>query len=150
MRSPKDKGAKEPDILAAGGVVVRQRKGANQLAVIHRPRHGDWSLPKGKLDEGEGFEEAAVREVEEETGLRCELGRELTPVTYEDRHGRSKLVRYWLMTPRDKDQGKFKPNTEVDELRWLELGDATELLDYERDRQLVRKALRRRWRLRPF
>jgi 8-oxo-dGTP diphosphatase len=138
----------EAEIKAAGGVVVRERDGVKQIAVIHRPRHRDWSLPKGKLDKGESFEEAAVREVEEETGLRCELGRELRPVTYNDRRGRSKVVRYWLMTPLDKAKAKFKPNSEVDELRWLELDDATDLLDYEHDRELVRKALGRHWRLR--
>lgn len=138
----------EAEIEAAGGVVVRERKGVKQIAVIHRPRHRDWSLPKGKLDKGESFEQAALREVEEETGQRCELGRELPRVNYEDRRGRSKVVRYWLMTPRANGKGKFKPNSEVDELRWLELDEATGLLDYEHDRKLVRRALGRHWRLR--
>ena len=128
--------------------MVRERDGVKQVAVIHRPQHSDWSLPKGKLDKGETFEQAAVREVEEETGVRAELGRELPRATYNDRRGRPKVVRYWLMKPLDKAKTKFKPNSEVDELRWLELDDATDLLDYEHDRELVRKALGRHWRLR--
>ena len=103
--------------------------------MVHRPRYDDWSLPKGKLWEGEGWSEGALREVEEETGLRCELGPELAPSRYRDGKGRDKLVRWWLMRPVG---GEFAPNDEVDELRWLEPEAALELLDYERDRDLVR------------
>jgi 8-oxo-dGTP diphosphatase len=120
---------------------MRGPEGEEELAVIHRPRHGDWSLPKGKLEPGESFEQGALREVEEETGMRCRLGRELEPITYRDRHGRAKLVRYWLMSPEDGGEGEFEANDEVDELRWLRPGEATELLDYEHDRELVRGAL---------
>jgi 8-oxo-dGTP diphosphatase len=134
----------EADIPAAGGVVVRVRKGRPQIAVIHRPRHKDWSLPKGKLDPGESFKEAAEREVREETGLKVELGKELPPVVYELRNGKTKLVRYWLMEPVRKGKAKFVPNDEVDELRWLEGDEAMDLLDYEHDRDLVRKALKPR------
>ena len=106
----------------------------DRIAVVHRPKYDDWSLPKGKLDPGEGFEEAALREVEEETGLRCELGSELGEASYRDRRGRAKLVRYWLMTPVG---GEFEPNDEVDELRWLPVEEARALLTYEFDRELV-------------
>jgi 8-oxo-dGTP diphosphatase len=119
------------EVAAAGGVVVRD----DEVAVVHRPKYDDWSLPKGKLDPGEGWEEAALREVEEETGLRCELGSELEPARYYDRKGRDKLVRWWLMRPLD---GEFVPNDEVDELRWLHRDEALELLDYDHDRDLVR------------
>ena len=115
---------------AAGGVVVRD----GLVAVVHRPRYDDWSLPKGKLDPGESFEEAALREVGEETGLRCELVQELPSVEYEVR-GRPKLVRYWVMDVAE-DQC-FAPNDEVDELRWLELPAAAALLTYEHDQELV-------------
>ncbi len=129
------------EVLAAGGVVVRDDGPVSRIVVIHRPKYGDWTLPKGKLDPGEGFEQAALREVEEETGLRCELGPELGSVSYSDRRGRSKLVRYWLMRPLG---GEFEPNDEVDELRWLDRRDAGELLTYDHDVELVAAALERR------
>src|SRR5690349_17366763 len=126
------------EVKAAGGVVWRRGAGGVEVAVIHRPHRGDWSLPKGKLDPGEGWEEAAVREVEEEIGFRCRLGRELPPVDYTDNKGRAKVVRYWLMEP---VQGEFTPNDEVDELRWLIPSAAVELLSYPYDRELVGAAL---------
>src|SRR5690348_17946882 len=97
----------------------------------------DWSLPKGKLEKGEGWEEAALREVREETGYRCRLGEELGRVSYLDRKGRRKLVRYWVMEPVD---GGFEAHGEVDELRWLTPGDAGKLLTYPHDRALVDEA----------
>ena len=84
-------------VEAAGGVVMRSGERGMEICVVHRPRYGDWTLPKGKLDADETFEDAALREVEEETGLRCELGPELTSTHYTDGKGRPKLVRYWLM-----------------------------------------------------
>src|SRR2546423_7236132 len=111
-------------VPAAGGVLRRLRPdGEAEIAVIHRPKYDDWSLPKGKLEPGESFEQAALREVEEETGLICELGPELGSVGYRDRKGRSKLVRYWAMRPRG---GEFRPNREVDELRWAVADEAAD------------------------
>ena len=134
----------KPDIAAAGGVLIRDGDEGREIAVIHRPKYMDWSLPKGKLEEGEGWLEAALREVEEETGYRCEASVELPRVSYLDRKGRRKLVRYWLMWP---IEGEFEAHGEVDELRWVGREDAEELLTYPHDRELVRKALRRhRWR----
>ncbi len=126
-----------PQVRAAGGLVVRESDDTLELAVVHRPRYDDWSLPKGKLHPGEDWEAAALREVEEETGLRCALGEELESVTYLDRKGRRKLVRYWVMRPLE---GKFEPNDEVDELRWVTPDDALGLLPYEHDRRLVQAA----------
>ncbi len=122
----------EAEVLAAGGIVLRD----GTIAVVHRPKYDDWSLPKGKLDEGEDFERAALREVWEETGLRCSLGRELGDATYKDNKDRDKLVRYFEMHP---EEGEFTPNDEVDELRWVPVGDAPGLLSYEFDRELVAK-----------
>jgi 8-oxo-dGTP diphosphatase len=124
------------EVRAAGGVVMRD----GLLAVVHRPRYDDWSLPKGKLDSGETFEEAALREVEEETSIRAHLVRELPSVEYSVR-GRPKLVRYWLMSA-ESDPG-FVPNDEVDELRWLSPADAVELLTYDRDKGIVAAAAAR-------
>jgi 8-oxo-dGTP diphosphatase len=133
-----------PDVAAAGGVVVRSGDGGRRVAVIHRPKYMDWSLPKGKLEPGEDWLEAALREVEEETGYHCKPSVELPHVSYLDRKGRRKLVRYWLMEPVD---GEFQPHGEVDELRWIGREQAEELLTYPHDRELVRKALRlHRWR----
>lgn len=127
------------EVEAAGGVVVRaDSTGEPSIAVIHRPKHSDWSFPKGKLEPGESWREAALREVEEETGFRCRAGRELSATRYRDRHGRRKLVRYWLMEP---IAGEFSPQDEVDELRWLSEAEASELLSYEHDRELLREAL---------
>ena len=118
------------DVTAAGGVVVRD----GLVALVHRPRYDDWTLPKGKLDNGESFEEAALREVWEETGLRARLVRELPPVNYEVR-GRPKVVRYWLMEV-ESDDG-FVVNDEVDEVRWVEPDEACALLTYDRDRDVL-------------
>ena len=120
-------------VEAAGGVVVRD----GQVCLVHRPRYDDWSLPKGKLDAGESFEQAALREVEEETGLVCSLEEELASTEYHDRKDRPKIVRYWRMEVVD-DPG-FEPNDEVDELRWVTPSEAVELLTYSRDRQLVER-----------
>ncbi len=124
----------ETEVRAAGGVVVRVAKKGPKVAVVHRPRYDDWSLPKGKLEEGESFEDGALREVEEETGLTCELRRELSPASYRDRKGRRKVVRYWEM---EVVGGGFEINDEVDELRWVSPAKARKLLDYEHDRDLV-------------
>ena len=127
-------------VRASGGVVWRRTKeGAVEVALVHRPRYDDWSLPKGKLDQGEGWEDAAVREVEEETGLRCVLGEELEPVAYDDSKGRHKVVRYWLMEARGEG-APFEPNDEVDELRWVPATDAGAALSYPADRGLVAQA----------
>ena len=124
----------DPEVLAAGGVVVRDD---GRVAVIHRPRYDDWSLPKGKLDPGESFEDGAVREVLEETGVRGRIVSELEPTSYVDRKGRDKLVR-WYRMELDGDPAAFAPNEEVDELRWVTPAEAGALLSYDHDRALVR------------
>jgi 8-oxo-dGTP diphosphatase len=123
-------------VRAAGGVVIRE----GRIVLVHRPKYDDWSLPKGKLEDGESWEDAALREVLEETGLRCALHEELSPVEYTDPKGRPKTVRYWRMEP--IEEGEFHPNAEIDELRWLAPDDAVACLTYDHDHQLVLMAAR--------
>jgi 8-oxo-dGTP diphosphatase len=122
-------------VRAAGGLVIRRDgAGSRQVAIVHRPIREDWSFPKGKLEPGETFEAAAVREVLEETGLRCELGRFLGHTEYRDRKDRPKVVAYWVM---EAVSGGFRPSEEVDELCWVDLSEASRTLSYERDRELL-------------
>jgi 8-oxo-dGTP diphosphatase len=123
----------DAEVQAAGGLVVRAD---GRVAVIHRPRYDDWSLPKGKLDPGETFEAGALREVREETGIRGRILEELEPTSYVDRKGRDKVVRWYRMDI-DGEPEAFAPNDEVDELRWLTPAEARDLLSYDHDRALV-------------
>ncbi|MGQ0679095.1 MAG: NUDIX hydrolase [Actinomycetota bacterium] len=126
-------------VRAAGGVVSQiDPDGPSLVLVVHRPRYDDWSFPKGKTEPGETDEQCALREVEEETGYACKLGRELPGTSYEDRQGRPKTVRYWAMVPVD---GKFISNSEVDEARWLRLDEAQAILSYDHDRELTRSLM---------
>lgn len=122
-------------IEAAGGVVWRSTGTWRvEVLLVHRPRRDDWSLPKGKLEAGETALECALREVREETGLRCIAGPELPETQGPDRKGRMKRVRYWAMQERT---GVFRPNSEVDEVRWLRLDKVGSLLTYEADVTVV-------------
>ncbi len=121
-------------VQAAGGLLVRRQDGQLRIGLVHRPIHQDWSYPKGKLEEGETFEEAAQREVFEETGFACRLLRFIGHTEYVDRKGRPKVVAYWVMLA---ESGSFVPNEEVDELRWVDVVTAGFLLTYERDRALL-------------
>ena len=123
--------APEPEVRAGGGLVVRD----GTVLLVHRPKYDDWTFPKGKADDGESDEDCALREVWEETGLHCTLGRELEPSRYIDPLGRQKRVRWWLMEPL-ADEG-FTPGREIDELRWLAPADAAAVLSYERDLALL-------------
>ncbi len=122
-------------IRAAGGVLFRSsRRGRDKVAVVYREARGDWTFPKGKLDEGESFEEAALREVVEETGITAKIRRFIGSTNYTHRKGRPKIVAYYLM---ESISGEFVPNEEVDELRWVTLDEAFELLTWDRDQELI-------------
>jgi 8-oxo-dGTP pyrophosphatase MutT (NUDIX family) len=125
----------EAVVRAGGGIVWRRGQGGVvEIVLIHRPAYDDWSFPKGKLHPDETEAEAALREVEEETGLRCRLGREVGTAAYRDPKHRPKTVRYWEMTPA---AGTLGPANEVDDARWVPLPEARTLLTYEHDRRLL-------------
>jgi 8-oxo-dGTP diphosphatase len=127
-------------IRAAGGVVTRRRQdGALEVLLVHRPRYDDWTFPKGKCGRQEPDDACALREVEEETGLRCELLDELPSTSYRDGRGRRKIVRYWQMRALG---GSFDPHREVDAISWLSPEDAAHALTYDRDLTVLRGALR--------
>jgi 8-oxo-dGTP diphosphatase len=142
-KNKKDASPPEPEVRAAGGLVWRatfvadggEARAGVEIVVVHRPRYDDWSFPKGKLDKGETYEAAALREVTEETGLLCELGDELPSTWYLDGKGRSKLVRYWAM--RVVGIKPWAPNDEIDQRRWVTLGEAAGMLTYGHDRELL-------------
>ena len=122
-------------VRAAGGVLTRVGSDGTEVLVVHRPRYDDWSLPKGKAEPGESDEDAARREISEETGWQVDLGPELATVEYRDRHGRPKRVRYWHMTP--VAFLGFLPNDEIDNVRWIPIGEAATLLSYDSDRTVL-------------
>ncbi|HET6213703.1 MAG TPA: NUDIX hydrolase, partial [Micromonosporaceae bacterium] len=128
-------------VRAAGGVVHRpgppgsaEPAGDVEICLVHRPRYDDWSLPKGKLAPGEPALAAAVREVWEETGVRAAAQTPLPSVHYLAR-GLPKTVDYWTM--RVLSLGEFVPGDEVDEVRWVSIVDARDLLSYEHDLEVV-------------
>lgn len=122
-------------IRAAGGLLWRKVGGHKELAVIQRTRYGgDWTLPKGKLKPGESWQEAALREVQEETGCRVRLGGFAGSVIYSV-DGVPKVVLFWNMTA--VGGCRFVPSDEVDALQWLPVKEAVKILDYESERALV-------------
>lgn len=139
-RDPKSKGSTSDTqvVKAAGGVVWRERGDDIQVMVVHRRRYDDWSLPKGKLDPGEKHKRAALREVLEETGVRCELGPKLTITGYDTPTG-PKRVKWWAMQPVDPDDpgtGPADPE-EVADAVWLEFSEAWRRVTYGTDRQVL-------------
>ena len=127
-------------IMAAGGVLHRTNDdGEREFLLVHRPRYDDWSLPKGKLNRREGFLEAALREVREETGIQGNRPIEVGSVGYETDAGNRKVVRWWHM---EMVGGKFRPNREVDEIAWLTPRNADKRLQYTNDRMVLKRANR--------
>jgi 8-oxo-dGTP diphosphatase len=125
-------------IRAAGGLLWRDDGGTRRIAVIHRPRRKDWSLPKGKLVGSEGWEAAALREVQEETGCEASL-ESFAGVAFYVARRTPKVVLYWNMSL--VREGALDDNDEVDEVAWLPPAKALERLDRERDREILQEAL---------
>ena len=134
------------DVLAAGAVVFRPGR---EVLLVHRPRYDDWSFPKGKLDPGEHLTACAVREVEEETGLRVRLGPPLPLQRYPVAGDRHKVVSYWVgRAVEDDDVSGYQPNDEIDRVEWVPYELAKRRLTYPHDRETLEaaKALRKRTR----
>jgi 8-oxo-dGTP diphosphatase len=123
-------------VRAAGGVVVRDTGAGEHVLLVHRSKYDDWTFPKGKAERDETDEACALREVEEETTLRCRLTRPLPSTRYVDARGRPKVVRWWVMEPLG-DPDAAAASNEVDEVRWLPPQDARALLTYRRDHDLL-------------
>jgi 8-oxo-dGTP diphosphatase len=126
-------------VRAAGGLVFRPAgHGRAEILLVHRAQYDDWGFPKGKNDPGESDEDCALREVEEETGHRCVIERELGETSYRDAKDRGKIVRYYVMRALS---GSFTPHEEIDDARWVPVEDAAGVLTYERDRELLARSL---------
>jgi 8-oxo-dGTP diphosphatase len=130
---------KSETIHAAGGILWKQTTSGSRIALVHRPRYNDWTLPKGKLKPGEDWLAAALREVEEETGCIAEPVSFAGTIRYAIRN-RPKEVRYWHM--KLIKEGEFLPNDEIDRFSWLSIERAIELLNYERERDLLKSLMR--------
>jgi 8-oxo-dGTP pyrophosphatase MutT (NUDIX family) len=127
-------------VRAAGGVLWRRGDDSDiEVLIVHRPKYDDWTLPKGKADEGESDEECALREVAEETGLACELGSYLGQLSYRDQHDRPKVARFWAM---QCHSGELTPSAEVDEIKWLPVPDALATLSRREDGEMVEALVR--------
>ena len=143
-------------IVAAGAAVLRRgRAGQMQVLLVHGAKWDDWSLPKGKLDPGESTRAAAVREVQEETGVEIRLGPPLPAQVYafRDRAGieRTKVVHYWVGHARGEDDvSAFRANDEITEVRWVDLEEAGRLLDHRRDEEVLEQARSFERRTRPL
>lgn len=135
-------GVSAPPVLAAGALVWRERRDGIEVLLVHRPRYDDWSIPKGKLDPGETYPAAAVREVAEETGYRVRLHRPLPAAVYLMSDGRTKVVHYWVGTVRSRvGPGPENPK-EIDKVEWVTLDEAEERVTRQSD-QLQLDAMRR-------
>lgn len=131
--------SRTPPVLAAGAVCWRIVDGTARILLVHRNRHGDISLPKGKVDPGETLPETAVREILEETGLSIALGAPLGTVEYELPGGRDKVVSYWSaeIDEHALQLARFQPNDEITALEWLPLDEARAKLSYPHDRDVL-------------
>src|SRR5208337_3730349 len=123
-------------VAASGGLIWRQATGGRELIIIHRRRHGDWTLPKGKVEPGESWLQCAIREVREETGYKVKVEGHAGWVCY-DAGKITKIVRFWNMRP--IGESKFRSSEEVMSVHWLTPQKALKRLDHEGERQLIRQ-----------
>ena len=122
-------------IQAAGGILWKKEKGQKKIAVVHRHKHKDWSLPKGKVDKKESWKETALREVLEETGYEAKIKKYAGSISYL-LEGKPKVVLFWHM--KIKSEKKARMNGEVDEVRWVTVEEAEGLLDYPEELTLIK------------
>jgi 8-oxo-dGTP diphosphatase len=127
-------------VEAAGGILWKETPSGRKLAIIHRKRYDDWSLPKGKREPGESWRETALREVQEETGCRPILGEFIGSAAYTINGNTPKVVLFWHMNV--KKDCVFIPNKEVDNLKWVSPKKALKLLHYKDECAIVRKAIK--------
>jgi 8-oxo-dGTP diphosphatase len=126
-------------LRSAGAVAYRQGRKGTRILLVHRPKYGDWSLPKGHLEDGETYQDAARRELAEEAGVSGELGALVGSIGYRAQR-RPKAVRYWLV---EAEARHFRPNSEVDEVTWLPPDEAVLRSSYQVDRSVIATAVRR-------
>lgn len=142
MNAQAQPGGTNDVIQAAGGLVWRESARGPEVLLVHRPRYDDWSFPKGKMETGESWTEAALREVEEETGIQVDLDDFAGSMSYLVRQ-RVKVVLFWNM--RIRKQSVFVPNEEVDQLQWSTTDQALATLQYEFEKDLLRKVVTAKW-----
>jgi 8-oxo-dGTP diphosphatase len=122
-------------IQAAGGILWKKDKGEKKIAIVHRHKHDDWSLPKGKVDKGETWKKTALREVVEETGFEAKIKKYAGSISYL-LDGKPKVVLFWHM--KIKSEKKNKMNGEVDQVRWVTVEEAEKLLDYPEELTVIK------------
>jgi 8-oxo-dGTP diphosphatase len=131
-----DKSIKQSVIFAAGGIISKLTPEGTKILVIHRSRYNDWCLPKGKLNKGESFKHAALREVKKETSFDAAI-RSFAGCVFYTIKEKPKVVLYWNLEVKSK--GAFKPSEEVKEIQWLKISNALKILDYPKEKDLLMK-----------
>ncbi len=131
-------------VYAAGVIYWRENKDSLEVLLVHRPKYSDWTFPKGKQDPGEFLPETAVREMQEETGIRIKLGRPVAEISYKIEKNEEKIVHYWAAkaTERAWKKKKFRANDEISEIRWEKVDAAHSKLSYKHDQKLLKEVVK--------